>query len=307
MRAAVYLGARTFAVQERREPAPTAGHVAIDVAYTGICGTDLHIFHGHMDHRVTAPAVIGHEMAGRVAAVGEGVDGWAAGDRRHRHAPRQLRPVPGLSIRAHPPLPSPALPRHRCDRLDAEPLDRARRGARPRPRRPPARARGPGRADRGRRARRRRADLQPGERVLVVGGGPIGLLIALVARRAGADVLLLEPNPHRRAVAEAVGTATADPLAHDITRSSTDGRAVREPSAAFEVSGSQAGMDLAVSAAGGAGTARARRHPPAADTGRSAPLLLARAHAGRRPPVPARRLRCRGRPSSPTASCRPTR
>ena len=52
----------------------------IDVAYTGICGTDLHILHGAMDQRVTVPAVIGHEMSGRIAEIGPGVVGWAVGD-----------------------------------------------------------------------------------------------------------------------------------------------------------------------------------------------------------------------------------
>jgi 2-desacetyl-2-hydroxyethyl bacteriochlorophyllide A dehydrogenase len=247
MRAAVYLGARTFAVQERREPAPTAGHVAIDVAYTGICGTDLHIFHGHMDHRVTAPAVIGHEMAGRVAAVGEGVDGWAAGDpvtvmpldscglcpacrSGHTHLCHRLRFL-GIdatgSMQSRWTVPAEVLVRVPADlSLEhaalVEPTAVAVHDV-------------------------ARADLQPGEQVLVVGGGPIGVLIALVARRAGADVLLLEPNPHRRAVAEAVGTEAADPLARDITTVIDGWTGGAGPSAAFEVSGSQAGMDFAVS------------------------------------------------------------
>ena len=61
-------------------PPPAPGEVQLDVAYTGICGTDLHILHGAMDARVTMPAVLGHEMAGQVASVGEGVEGWAVGD-----------------------------------------------------------------------------------------------------------------------------------------------------------------------------------------------------------------------------------
>ncbi len=52
---------------------PGPGEVQIRVACCGICGTDLHIFHGKMDHRVRMPQVIGHEMAGAIAAVGEGV------------------------------------------------------------------------------------------------------------------------------------------------------------------------------------------------------------------------------------------
>ncbi|GGO53737.1 hypothetical protein GCM10012286_61830 [Streptomyces lasiicapitis] len=50
-------------------------------AYVGICGTDLHIFHGDMDARVHTPAVLGHEMSGRVVRVGPGVEGWHHGDR----------------------------------------------------------------------------------------------------------------------------------------------------------------------------------------------------------------------------------
>ena len=79
MRAAVYTGARTISVQDREIEPPGPGQVQIDVAYTGICGTDLHIFHGDMDARVGEQAVIGHEMSGRIAALGAQVDGWQTG------------------------------------------------------------------------------------------------------------------------------------------------------------------------------------------------------------------------------------
>ncbi|MEK8107102.1 alcohol dehydrogenase catalytic domain-containing protein [Micromonospora sp. M12] len=49
------------------------------MAYTGICGTDLHIYHGDMDARVGDSAIIGHEMSGRIAAIGEDVTGWTVG------------------------------------------------------------------------------------------------------------------------------------------------------------------------------------------------------------------------------------
>ena len=81
MRAACYIGDRSLAVVDADARAPREGEVAIDVGYTGICGTDLHILHGAMDQRVELPAVLGHEMAGTVASVGSGVDGWAAGTR----------------------------------------------------------------------------------------------------------------------------------------------------------------------------------------------------------------------------------
>ena len=56
-----------------------------------------------------------------------------------------------------------------------------------------------------------RAALVAGERVMVVGGGPVGLLIAVVAREMGADVLVLEVDPHRRSVASGLGFEVLDP------------------------------------------------------------------------------------------------
>src|ERR671936_624555 len=75
MRAAAYVGDQTIRVEEREPVEPAPGQVRLDVAYVGICGTDLHIKHGAMDARVTLPATIGHEMSGTVATVGEDVGG----------------------------------------------------------------------------------------------------------------------------------------------------------------------------------------------------------------------------------------
>ena len=75
MLTASYVGDRTIRVSTADATAPPAGQVQIAVAYTGLCGTDLHILHGNMDARVATPLVFGHEMSGTIAAVGEGVDG----------------------------------------------------------------------------------------------------------------------------------------------------------------------------------------------------------------------------------------
>ena len=55
MRAASYVGDRTIEVFEATPTSPSEGEVRIRVAYTGLCGTDLHILHGNMDARVTRP------------------------------------------------------------------------------------------------------------------------------------------------------------------------------------------------------------------------------------------------------------
>src|SRR5215813_722809 len=81
MKAAFYEGNKKITIGDCKPLAPAKGQVQIKVSHCGICGTDLHIFHGNMDHRVTFPQVIGHEMSGTVTAVGDGVDQWKPGDR----------------------------------------------------------------------------------------------------------------------------------------------------------------------------------------------------------------------------------
>ena len=80
MLTAQYVGNRTITAAEAEPSAPAPGQVQIEVAYTGLCGTDMHILHGNMDARVNTPLVFGHEMSGTIAALGEGVTGWSVGD-----------------------------------------------------------------------------------------------------------------------------------------------------------------------------------------------------------------------------------
>lgn len=60
-------------LEERLDPVPAPGWVAIDVRYAGICGTDLHIVQDEFPY--WPPVTLGHEFLGTVAALGEGVDG----------------------------------------------------------------------------------------------------------------------------------------------------------------------------------------------------------------------------------------
>jgi (R,R)-butanediol dehydrogenase/meso-butanediol dehydrogenase/diacetyl reductase len=248
MRAVAYVGDGVIRVQERESEAPGPGQVRLDVAYVGICGTDLHIKHGAMDARVTLPAVIGHEMSGTVAAVGEGVVDWAPGDRvtvmplqwcgscaacatGHRHVCQNLVFVgidaPGalqqswtvdqeLIVRLPEMLP-----------LDlaalAEPVAVAVHDV-------------------------RRARLARDERVLVVGGGPVGLLIATVAAAAGAHVLVSEPNPFRRELAASIGLQVLDPVAEDAVVRVEAWTAGAGADVAFEVSGNAAALRAATHA-----------------------------------------------------------
>ena len=64
---------------ERPIPAPGPGELLIEIAACGVCRTDLHICDGDLNGPM--PIVPGHEIVGRIAALGEGADGWAVGDR----------------------------------------------------------------------------------------------------------------------------------------------------------------------------------------------------------------------------------
>lgn len=66
-------------IRELDEPSAPPGHVKIEIHATGICGTDLHIYYGEFKSR--PPVVMGHEIVGRVAHVGSGVESVHVGDR----------------------------------------------------------------------------------------------------------------------------------------------------------------------------------------------------------------------------------
>ena len=80
MKAAFYEGNRRITIGRCTPVPPKTGQVQLKVSHTGICGTDLHIYHGVMDARVTMPQIMGHEMSGVVHELGEGVTEFRVGD-----------------------------------------------------------------------------------------------------------------------------------------------------------------------------------------------------------------------------------
>ncbi|MCM2534266.1 2,3-butanediol dehydrogenase [Neobacillus pocheonensis] len=89
MKAAVWYGKHDVRVENTKEPAIQPGKVKVKVAWAGICGSDLHAYHGvgvqvNGPHPVSgelAPLTLGHEFAGVVAEIGEGVSRILVGDR----------------------------------------------------------------------------------------------------------------------------------------------------------------------------------------------------------------------------------
>ena len=242
MRSAAYIGDRQVRVDESEAAPPAAGEVQIAVAYTGLCGTDLHILHGNMDRRVTTPLTFGHEMSGTIAALGDGVTEWAVGDRvtvmpldwdgtcpaclaGNSHICQNLNFVgidsPGSlqqswNVRADLLV---RLPEGLA--LDvaalAEPVAVAVHDV-------------------------RRSDLAAGDKVVVIGGGPIGVLIATVARNSGGEVVVIELEAARRAQIEQLGFATFDPRETDQVEWVENWTGGAGADVVFEVSGAAAAV-----------------------------------------------------------------
>ncbi len=242
MLSANYVGNGTIDLREAVPRDPGPGEVQIEVAVTGLCGTDLHILHGHMDARVSLPAVIGHEMSGRVAAVGAGVTAWAPGDAvtvmpldwdgtcpacvaGNEHicqnldfigidSPGALQPlwtVPeGVLVR----LPDTLSLEHAAL---VEPVAVSVHDV-------------------------RRSGLVPGERAVVIGGGPIGVLIATSAREFGGEVVVVEIDPTRRQAVADLGFTTLDPTSVDQVAWVTEWTDGAGADVVFEVSGAAAAV-----------------------------------------------------------------
>jgi (R,R)-butanediol dehydrogenase/meso-butanediol dehydrogenase/diacetyl reductase len=78
MPAAVFMGLRAVAVEDRPTPEPGPGDLLLEVSHCGVCGSDLHFL---VEWGGRTGVIEGHEYSGTVAAVGAGVTGWKVGDR----------------------------------------------------------------------------------------------------------------------------------------------------------------------------------------------------------------------------------
>jgi len=206
MRSAIYRSPGDIGVEEKPVPSPGPGQVLVEVAYCGICGSDLHVM---IEGWGKPGSVGGHEWTGTVAATGEGVTTWAPGDavvcgpsprcgqcRRCREAKpsqceRRSAPVDAnlggafagyvlTDARSLLPLPPGMSPRVAAL---AEPLAVALHGI-------------------------TRSGMVRGDRAMVFGAGPIGALTiaALVTMDMG-PVVVVEPGERRRRLATDLGAA----------------------------------------------------------------------------------------------------
>lgn len=234
MRAGVYRGKGRVVVETVPIPLVGEGEVLFRVAACGICGTDIKkIQHGF----VNPPQIFGHELAGTIVEVGPGVRKFKLGDRvvSFHHIPcgdcffceqKLFSQCPGYKkvgltagfdpngggfaqyVRAMPWIVERgmlALPPEITfeEATFVEPVNTCLKAV-------------------------RKARVAAGEKVLVIGQGPIGLLLMLIAKLEGATVFTSDPMEGRRAASLRFGAAAAfDPEAVDLTagmRHYTNGR-----------------------------------------------------------------------------------
>lgn len=242
MRASRLHGVRDLRLEELPRPSPGSGEVLLKVASVGVCGSDVHYYlHGRIGAQVvTAPIIMGHEFSAWVAGLGAEVEGLEVGQlvaidpgiscgecEPCQHGHPNL--CPNVRFCGTPPIDGvfaeyTLMPAQNCFPLPAgispvegamlEPLGIALHSV-------------------------DLAHLKTGQTVAVLGAGPIGLLIAAVARAAGAsEVYITEPLVYRRQFAlDYVADFALDPQDSDVVAEImrlTGGRGV---DVAFEAAG----------------------------------------------------------------------
>lgn len=210
MTAAYCTGKERIEVRQADAPEPAPGEALVRVRACGVCGSDLHFYHGALPANPNLPP--GHEFAGEVAALGEGVRGFAPGDRvvvepllrcqecgfcrsgQYQLCSRRVLLgtfAPGglaeyVSVPAYTLYPLPEALDFEVGAL-TEPLAVAVHGL-------------------------HLVGLAAGERVLVLGSGTIGLMSVLAARASGAaEVIASYRHEHQGRAAIAAGAGRVVP------------------------------------------------------------------------------------------------
>ncbi len=237
MRASVLTGQRALAVEEVPTPAYASDEVLIEVAAVGVCGSDTHYFrHGRIgDFVVEGPLILGHELSGRIVAVGSDVPGSRIGERVAIEPQKPCRRCrecragrynlcQNMEFYATPPIDGAfaqycvirtefahKVPDSMTDEAAAllEPLSVAV-------------------------TTMRKARVTPGSSILIAGAGPIGIICAQTARAFGAaEVIVTDLVPERRERALRYGAARVlDPRETDIATAGLDVNAFVDASGA---------------------------------------------------------------------------
>ena len=251
MRAAVFRGAHApLSIETVPDPVPGADQVVIEVVHAGICGSDLHM--AESEHTASG-LILGHEYAGTIAALGSGVTGpWKVGDRVTALPLFACHRADCDACSADLPAICPAN-LFAGTNLLAQGAYAQLVGARASmvQRLPEGVSFAEGAMVEPLAVGHHIVSLAEGLRdaaVLVLGGGPIGVAVALFAGLAGArHVIVSERSPERRALAAAIGaTGVIDPEAGDVGEAFARLTGGQRPQVVFECVGHPGMLDQAV-------------------------------------------------------------
>ena len=230
-------------------PAPAVGEVLLRVSRAGVCGSDVHIFNG--DNPIaTTPVIQGHEFMGVIDSFGDKVSGFNKGQRVavqplifcgactscHRGIPHVCEKLTVIGVNRngafaeYVSVPQDTLFALADDIPDdvgvlAEPFSIGFHAC-------------------------QRGTLKNSDRVLVIGGGPIGFYSALTARELGAkQVVLTEPLADRRRLISSFGLQVIDPMQPEALPELHDQTSAEGFDLVIETSGTDAGLEFASLAA----------------------------------------------------------
>ncbi len=219
MKAAAYYGKHSLRVEEIPIREPRDNEVLIQVKYCGVCGTDIHIYNGEGgSFKVTPPLIPGHEFSGVVVKTGSLVKSVAVGDHVtvdpndmcgecyfcKNGRPHFCTNNIGIGTTVNGGFAEYVLAREKqvykiskelsfIEAAMTEPISCCVNGI-------------------------DICHIKTGDTVLIIGGGPIGMIMMQLAGRAGASRLIMsEPVAEKRAQAQKLGaTKTIDPLTEDV-------------------------------------------------------------------------------------------
>jgi len=242
MKAAFYQEKGQFSIGECIPIKPDKHEVRLEVAYCGVCGTDVHIYHGVMDQRIRPPQIVGHEASATVAEIGEEVTNVKVGekvavrplqigvphpfDKGYPHVGKNLKIIgidrPGAFQKSWtvPDYTLHKLPDNLSLKHGAfiEPLAVACHDV-------------------------KIGRVKAGESCLVMGGGPIGTLIALVLREKGARVAITEINQSRLKMLADLGFEVINPITENLVERVKNLTDEAMADCIFEVSGSASAVE----------------------------------------------------------------
>lgn len=266
MKKLVLTGVKHIDVVESPIPVPGPGQAVIRIRYVGICGSDLHVYDG-LHPSAKLPLVMGHEGCGELYAINDERTDIKVGDKVCAHTIQPCNACE-MCVTGHENLCRDVkimgtnfdgvytqymlVDANRLIRFDdsvdfklaalAEPLTVGVHDV-------------------------RRSGLRMGERVLIAGAGPIGLIIAITSRFAGASrVVLSEIDPTRIQIAESMGFSVVNPTSPDfkeLCSKYSDGEGFDK---VFEITSIQAGFSACIDQLKRGGVAVQVGMPPAGKT-----------------------------------------